>query len=112
MNENTSLISQDFLKTPVSNKTGPPLTPKTPKYKNDLIQRELFSPDSSGFQTPVKNNPLNPTNTNLKTKLEKKKFAFDRILGPDASQEAIYSSVDPYIQSVLEGYNSTIFVYG
>ncbi|KAL4470856.1 hypothetical protein ABPG72_016402 [Tetrahymena utriculariae] len=44
---------------------------------------------------------------------EKQQFTFDRIFGPDTTQQAIYEySAKPVVQSVLEGYNGTIFAYG
>ncbi|EAS07503.2 kinesin motor catalytic domain protein (macronuclear) [Tetrahymena thermophila SB210] len=44
---------------------------------------------------------------------EKYQFTFDRIFAPDTTQQAIYEySAKPVVQSVLEGYNGTVFAYG
>ena len=42
-----------------------------------------------------------------------KMFTFDSVYGADSVQEEIYlDSGYPIIESVLEGYNGTIFAYG
>ncbi|XP_048137261.1 kinesin-like protein KIN-14C isoform X3 [Rhodamnia argentea] len=39
-------------------------------------------------------------------------FKFNKVYGPAASQEMVYSDVQPFIRSVLDGYNVCIFAYG
>ena len=40
-------------------------------------------------------------------------FAFDTVYAPDSSQQYVYdTTAKPAVQSVLEGYNATIFAYG
>lgn len=40
-------------------------------------------------------------------------FTFDSVFAPTCKQESIFDdSALPIIQSVLEGYNGTIFAYG
>jgi len=40
-------------------------------------------------------------------------FSFDYVYGPDSTQEFVYSNTArPMVQSVLEGYNATVFAYG
>ncbi|GMH33373.1 hypothetical protein BSKO_01207 [Bryopsis sp. KO-2023] len=42
-----------------------------------------------------------------------KRYTFDRVFGPNATQEAVFrSAVIPIIDEVLEGFNCTIFAYG
>ena len=42
-----------------------------------------------------------------------KLFTFDSVYGADSAQEEIYlDSGYPIVESVLEGYNGTIFAYG
>ena len=45
-------------------------------------------------------------------KLQPKSFAFDRVFGPDSSQAEVFEQAEPIVDSVLRGYNGTIFVYG
>ncbi len=41
------------------------------------------------------------------------RFSFDRIFGPNSSQKEVFDiSAKPIIDSVLEGFNGTIFAYG
>ncbi|OAF67291.1 hypothetical protein A3Q56_04968 [Intoshia linei] len=40
-------------------------------------------------------------------------FTFDKVFGPNATQDSIYHSIcEPLIDSCLKGYNATIFAYG
>lgn len=40
-------------------------------------------------------------------------FSFDYAYGPTASQDEVYqSSVHPLVQSLIDGYNATVFCYG
>ncbi|KAI9179171.1 Kinesin- motor protein [Blastocladiella emersonii ATCC 22665] len=42
-----------------------------------------------------------------------RKYTFDQVFSPDASQELVYRDVvAPILREVLEGYNCTIFAYG
>ena len=41
------------------------------------------------------------------------KFVFDRVFGVDTEQDEIYRAAAlPIVESVLEGFNGTIFAYG
>ncbi|KDP29758.1 hypothetical protein JCGZ_18693 [Jatropha curcas] len=42
----------------------------------------------------------------------KKDFEFDRVYGPHVGQGELFSDVQPYVQSALDGYNVSIFAYG
>jgi hypothetical protein len=40
-------------------------------------------------------------------------FTFDRVFGLDSTQKEVYDeAAKPIIQSVLDGFNGTIFAYG
>ena len=42
-----------------------------------------------------------------------RKYPFDAVFGPEASQELVYDEVvQPMLEEVLEGYNCTLFAYG
>lgn len=40
------------------------------------------------------------------------RFAFDKVFGPDASQEAVYNELSPLVQSVVDGYSVCLLAYG
>ncbi|KAG2444103.1 hypothetical protein HYH02_009045 [Chlamydomonas schloesseri] len=39
-------------------------------------------------------------------------FAYDRVFGPDSSQESVFSAVSELVQSALDGFHVCIFSYG
>jgi hypothetical protein len=39
-------------------------------------------------------------------------FTFDRVFGPDATQEDVFEEVEPLVVSVLDGFKATVFAYG
>ncbi|CAN1216201.1 Kinesin-like protein KIN-14A [Linum perenne] len=42
----------------------------------------------------------------------KKDFEFDRVYGPHVGQAELFSDVQPFVQSALDGYNVSIIAYG
>ena len=49
----------------------------------------------------------------VKRDLERKKFKFDDLADPKLDQSEVYKTLaQPVVQSVLNGYNGTIFAYG
>jgi hypothetical protein len=45
------------------------------------------------------------------TKPEPRPYTYDGVLD-NATQEQVYGLVEPYVLSVLDGYNATVFAYG
>ena len=41
-----------------------------------------------------------------------KSFVFDRVWGPDQSQQSVFQDVEPLALSVVDGFNACIFAYG
>ena len=41
-----------------------------------------------------------------------KSFSFDRVWGPDQTQQSIFQDVEPIALSVVDGFNACIFAYG
>eukprot|EP00891_Asterochloris_glomerata_P003861 jgi/Astpho2/3861/e_gw1.00062.13.1_t len=44
--------------------------------------------------------------------LLRKQYKFDKVFGPDSTQEQVYEDTKALIRSVLDGYNVCIFAYG
>ncbi|KAJ0242042.1 Kinesin-like protein KIN-14A [Hirschfeldia incana] len=42
----------------------------------------------------------------------KKEFEFDRVYGPHVGQASLFSDVQPFVQSALDGSNVSVFAYG
>eukprot|EP01119_Soliformovum_irregulare_P012481 TRINITY_DN3244_c4_g1_i2.p1 TRINITY_DN3244_c4_g1~~TRINITY_DN3244_c4_g1_i2.p1 ORF type:complete len:836 (-),score=234.38 TRINITY_DN3244_c4_g1_i2:7-2487(-) len=81
--------------TPKATKPGPPTTPKANKT------RDAVPTTPSKSSTPFTSN-----------KPETKRFAFDKIYDPNATQKEVFQDVEPFIDAAVNGYNSTIFCYG
>ena len=43
---------------------------------------------------------------------EEKRFAFDRVFGPDATQGDVYAEVSPLVAGALDGFSASVFAYG
>ena len=43
---------------------------------------------------------------------EEKRFAFDRVFGPDATQSDVYNEISPLVTGALDGFSACVFAYG
>lgn len=65
----------------------------------------VFDPPEEGYQQPLKRL--------TKRRHKDAKFAFDRVFHEDSTQKDVYTATtQPLINSILEGFNSTVFAYG
>lgn len=87
-----------------------------PNYINVLVRvRPLFDNFNSldlGAETVV--DIQSPQSLSVATSDGKRTFqcSFDSVLGPFSTQSDLYNTVQSCTQSVLEGFNATIFAYG
>ncbi|KAJ1926907.1 Kinesin- motor protein [Tieghemiomyces parasiticus] len=78
--------------------------------RNEREQREALPtvvsvPPISGRQVSVKTSAADVT--------QRRTYMFDRVFGPDATQENLFQEVAmPLIEEVTKGYNCTLFAYG
>ncbi|OMO83790.1 hypothetical protein CCACVL1_11176 [Corchorus capsularis] len=70
------------------------------------------SKDHSTVDHIGENGSIMIVNSLKKGKDVRKVFTFDKVFGPTVSQEQIYTTIQPLIRSVLDGYNVCIFAYG
>ena len=43
---------------------------------------------------------------------KEKVYSFDRVIGGEGTQKDVYEVVHPLVESVVQGYNATVFAYG
>ncbi|KAJ6672606.1 KINESIN-4-LIKE ISOFORM X1 [Salix viminalis] len=75
-----------------------------------------FFPGQVAKQTAVEyigeNGELAVVNPSKQVKDRRRNFKFNKVFGPDSTQEEVYSDTQPLIRSVLDGYSVCIFAYG
>ncbi|CEG37144.1 kinesin-like protein kifc3-like [Plasmopara halstedii] len=72
----------------------------------DIRQERSFSTDSDGTTVSNENTETLTSNSTWKV------FTFDRILGPEETQNDVFREVEPIAQSVVDGFKACIFAYG
>ncbi|WFD08534.1 kinesin-like nuclear fusion protein [Malassezia vespertilionis] len=79
-------------------------------HDGDLAEAEIRFPDGMlATQLEVVANAESATGAATK---RTHAFAFDRVFPPSATQKDVFVEVSALMQSVLDGYNTTIFAYG
>ncbi|KAL1226259.1 Kinesin-like protein KIN-14I [Cardamine amara subsp. amara] len=73
-----------------------------------------FLPGQSNFSSTIGNMEDDTIGINTASRHGKslKSFTFNKVFGPSATQEEVFSDMQPLIRSVLDGYNVCIFAYG
>ncbi|CAH0515942.1 unnamed protein product [Peronospora belbahrii] len=72
----------------------------------DFRSDRLMPSDSNGKTTSNENMETLANNSSWKV------FTFDRILGPEETQNDVFREVEPIAQSVVDGFKACIFAYG
>jgi kinesin family protein C2/C3 len=75
--------------------------------RDDRVNCVLQFPDQKGLGTPIE--LVVPV---LKDNADKKKFEFDRVYSPDATQDDVFADTDAIMTSCVDGYNVCIMAYG
>ncbi|XWS50729.1 hypothetical protein CRYUN_Cryun12cG0112300 [Craigia yunnanensis] len=75
-----------------------------------------FLPGQTGKQTIIENigenGQLVIANPSKPGKDGQRSFKFNKVFGPAVTQGEVFSDIQPFVQSVVDGYNVCIFAYG
>ncbi|KAG2326037.1 hypothetical protein Bca52824_008765 [Brassica carinata] len=73
-----------------------------------------FLPGQSSFSSTIGSMQDDTIGINTASRHGKslKSFSFNKVFGPSATQEEVFSDMQPLVRSVLDGYNVCIFAYG
>ncbi len=74
---------------------------------------------SATAATPASLLSLNPESDNQTRLIDSqtvglngKVFEFDRVFDPSSTQKEVYAAVAPFVQSVVDGFSTSIIAYG
>ncbi|GAA5932975.1 uncharacterized protein JCM15063_002258 [Sporobolomyces koalae] len=78
------------------------------------FQRIAVTPLSSTSLSADSGTPNTPASAAIASKHApaKSTFTFDRVIGPEEGQPAVYDAASPLIESFLDGMNATVLAYG
>jgi hypothetical protein len=119
----------------VNNKKKKAAVPPTPRTPGRARAMQTDDADESDNEPP--SNPTTPAANRVRSRSEPKypftplrtpkratggaataeddatkEFRYDRVFGPEATQEAMFDEVESQVASVVDGFNTTVFVYG
>lgn len=78
-----------------------------------MNKKEIAMGCKSVLEVDKENNQVELSKPEKSREAPTKDFAFDSVYGPNSLQQAVYDeSAFPLVESVIQGYNGTIFAYG
>jgi len=78
-----------------------------------LLSREIQEQREPIVKVNQEQGEISIANPTVSSNEDPKNLSFDHVFGPDTSQSIIYNEIAfPLVDSVLQGYNGTIFAYG
>lgn len=115
-NESNNLIKVNpdniFLGDGALNNEKTQYTPKGIRKIVDVVDEKMLIFD------PLETNPINTMHRNvfpskLLSRMREHRFVFDRLFDTNASQQQVFENTTrPLLDSILDGYNATVFAYG
>lgn len=92
--------------------TASTTTPHPPSLSSSLSAPSLSSMTPSNSTTTATSSVSNASSSLQTSSILNKKYQFDRVFGPHATQEDIFGEVATLSSSLLDGFNCCLFAYG